>query len=116
MKGEGGSQLLFLQRKRNGGRTSYHCMGVPRTFGRHCRLPIRWFLLKKIVFHLIKLCHTIYALEQEALCAHLACFVVLTRGTHFIVEARRQLNWMGGADVEVKLRDGERLYVTNLLQ
>ena len=36
--GEGGSQLLFLQRKRTGVENSYHCMGVPRTFGRHCIL------------------------------------------------------------------------------
>ena len=36
--GEGGSQLLFLQRNRTGVENSYHCMGIPRTFGRHCRL------------------------------------------------------------------------------
>ena len=29
--GEGGSQLLFLQRKKDWGRKFYHCMGVPRT-------------------------------------------------------------------------------------
>ena len=28
--------MLFLQRKRTGVENSYHCMGVPRTFGRHC--------------------------------------------------------------------------------
>ena len=33
--GEGGSQMLFLQRKKEGVENSYHCMGVPRTFGRH---------------------------------------------------------------------------------
>ena len=33
---EGGSQLLFLQRKRTGVENSYHGMGVPRAFGRHC--------------------------------------------------------------------------------
>ena len=36
IRGERGSQLLFLQRKRTGIENSYHCMGVPRTFGRHC--------------------------------------------------------------------------------
>ena len=34
--GKGDSQLLFLERKKDGVENSYHCMGVPRTFGRHC--------------------------------------------------------------------------------
>ena len=37
-RGKGGSQFLFLQRKKDGAENSYNCMGVPRTFGRHCRL------------------------------------------------------------------------------
>ena len=36
-RGKGAHNCYFCSEKRTGVENSYHCMGVPRTFGRHCR-------------------------------------------------------------------------------
>ena len=35
-RGKGAHNCYFCSVKRTGVENSYHCMGVPRTFGRHC--------------------------------------------------------------------------------
>ena len=35
-RGKGAHNCYFCSEKRTGVENSYHCMGVPRTFGRHC--------------------------------------------------------------------------------
>ena len=49
-RGKGAHDCYFCSEKRTGVENSYHCIGVPRTFGKHCKAILSAPLNRDICF------------------------------------------------------------------